>query len=102
VWEYDEAAGIQRLVRLIALCPACHEVKHIGLAGVKGRGAQAAAHLAEVNGWSKAETEAQIASAFVAWRRRNKVKWTLDLSILSEYGVEPPSAKEIAAVRWKG
>jgi hypothetical protein len=42
VWEYDETAHVQRLVRMIALCPACHEVKHIGLAGLKGRGEQAA------------------------------------------------------------
>lgn len=38
VWEYDEESGIQRLVRLIALCPACHEVQHIGRAGTIGRG----------------------------------------------------------------
>src|SRR3972149_12027864 len=38
VWKYDVRKHIQRLIRLIALCPACHEVKHIGLAGGRGRG----------------------------------------------------------------
>lgn len=30
-WEYDEKQGIQKLIGLIALCPSCHEVKHVGL-----------------------------------------------------------------------
>ena len=33
--------------KLIALCPACHEVKHIGLANIKGQGNIAARHLAK-------------------------------------------------------
>ena len=37
VWDYDDARRVQRLVRLIALCPACHEVKHLGLAAKRGR-----------------------------------------------------------------
>ena len=36
VWEYDEAAGTQRLVRMIALCPACHDAKHFGRAQAGG------------------------------------------------------------------
>ena len=31
-WDYDDDRKIQRLQRLVALCPACHEVKHAGLA----------------------------------------------------------------------
>jgi hypothetical protein len=27
VWDYDDRTWVQRLVRLTALCPACHEVK---------------------------------------------------------------------------
>jgi cytochrome c2 len=99
VWEYEQETGTQRLVRLIALCPACHEVKHFGRAQVIGRGAEAGAHLAAVNGWSEAEAKAYVASAGAAWRERNKVAWTLDLSVLSEYGVEPPSEAELAAGR---
>lgn len=32
VWDYDDDRKIQRLERRVALCPACHEVKHAGLA----------------------------------------------------------------------
>lgn len=47
-WYYDDETRIQRLSGLIALCPSCHEVKHIGLANVRGRGEFAKAHLARV------------------------------------------------------
>jgi hypothetical protein len=37
VWEHDDGRRRQRLVRLIALGPACHEVKHLGLVAKRGR-----------------------------------------------------------------
>jgi hypothetical protein len=37
VWHYDDEVKVQRLERLAALCPACHEVKHAGLASKRGR-----------------------------------------------------------------
>src|SRR6266542_2374238 len=52
VWRYDDRTHVQMLVRMIALCPACHQVKHLGFANVKGKGTQARAHLARVNGWT--------------------------------------------------
>jgi hypothetical protein len=58
VWDYDDGRQEQRLVRLIALCPACHEVKHLGLAAKRGRHAASLAHLAKVNGWTTDDAEA--------------------------------------------
>jgi hypothetical protein len=52
VWVYDHEAKIQRLERLVALCPACHEVKHAGLASKRGRLEAVIDHLADVNGWA--------------------------------------------------
>jgi hypothetical protein len=97
VWLYDEIARVQRLVRLVVLCSACHEVKHLGLAGVHGRMAKVLTHRAEVNGWTKAEVEAHAASERAAWSRRNAIDWALDLSVLAEYGIEPPSQR----ARWR-
>jgi hypothetical protein len=88
VWEYDETEGVQRLVRMIALCPACHEVKHIGLAGLKGRGEIASAHLAEVNGWSSEIADRYIDAAFATWERRSSRTWLLDVSVLTAYGID--------------
>ena len=57
VWVYDDQRHVQRLERMIALCPACHECKHMGHANVTGHGARARRHLAQVNGWSASQVE---------------------------------------------
>ncbi|HEY9705549.1 MAG TPA: HNH endonuclease [Allocoleopsis sp.] len=83
-WEYDEAKGIQKLVGLISLCPSCHEVKHIGLAGINGRRDEAVKHFCAVNGCSKEEAEKYISECFEIWNRRSQQDWTLDVSLLDE------------------
>ena len=88
VFSYDDARHIQRLERLLALCPSCHEVKHIGLAGVRGRRAEAVRHLARVNGWSAVDAELYLEACFELWHRRSNHEWTLDLSLLGQYGVK--------------
>ena len=82
VFEYDDKRYIQKLVRLIALCPACHEVKHIGLAGVRGKHGAAVAHLARVNRWSVEDANLYIEVCFEVWHRRSCHQWSLDLSYL--------------------
>ena len=84
VFSYDDECRVQRLERLVALCPACHEVKHIGLAGVRGRRAEAVRHLARVNGWSNADAELYLEACFEQWHRRSNHEWTLDLSHLGQ------------------
>jgi hypothetical protein len=88
VWHYDDALHVQRLVRMIALCPACHEVKHFGLAGIRGRRAEATHHLMQVNGWNEAQARAHIAEATATWKERSTHEWSLDLSALAQYGLD--------------
>jgi len=102
VWEYDDASGVQRLVRMIALCPACHEVKHIGLAGMKGRGDLACAHLAEVNGWTSEVAARCVEDAFAMWRTRSSRTWALDVSALAAYGIDPVIIAEASEASAKG
>src|ERR1700758_274727 len=45
VWFYDDQRGVQLLMRLQALCPMCHRVKHLGRTANVGVGAQACAWL---------------------------------------------------------
>jgi 5-methylcytosine-specific restriction endonuclease McrA len=85
VWRYDDRTHVQTLVRMIALCPACHQAKHIGFANVKGKGAQARAHLARVNGWTPERADAYINEAFQVWAQRSGGPWTLDLEGLRPY-----------------
>ena len=83
-WEYDEINGIQKLVSLISLCPSCHEVKHFGLAGIKGRTKQAMDHLCKVNSCTMSEAEKYVQEAFVVWNKRSEQEWKLDISKLEE------------------
>jgi hypothetical protein len=88
VWEYDDDQHVQRLLGLIALCPACHEAKHMGYASSVGRAGQARAHLARVNGWSTDDVELYLEMQFEQWSRRSQHEWSLDLSWLRQLGID--------------
>lgn len=85
IWEYDDIDHIQKLTRLIALCPACHQVKHIGLAGIRGQQDTAIAHLARVNEWPLSKAKQYVAEQFKIWEERSKYDWSLDISALKLY-----------------
>jgi hypothetical protein len=84
IWDYDDERCIQKLIGLIALCPSCHQVKHIGLAGVRGKEDEAKKHLAKVNKWSNLEVENYLTTVWNQWRKRSKNNWKLDLSWLED------------------
>lgn len=88
IFVYDDERYVQKLVKLMALCPACHEVKHIGLAGLRGKGDSAKAHLAKVNNWSIEDAEAYIEGCFEQWHRRSCHQWKLDLSYLERFEIK--------------
>lgn len=83
-WEYDEENGIQKLVGLIALCPDCHEVKHIGYATIRGRQAQAVAHFCKINECTQEDAEDYMESVMETWSNRSEMEWQLDVSLLDE------------------
>ena len=89
-WDYNDETHIQTLTGLIALCPSCHRVKHLGFAFVKGRGQEAIAHLMKVNGWSPEDTQHYVEAVFEEHARRSKHQGTLDLEWLRSVGVDPP------------
>ena len=89
VFAYDDERYIQTLVRLVALCPSCHEVKHIGLAGVRGNRRRALAHLARVNHWSMEDANHYVEACFELWSRRSCHQWKLDLSYLNQFSITP-------------
>jgi hypothetical protein len=99
VWRYDDLTRTQVLVRMIALCPACHQVKHFGLANLRGKGAVARAHLMGVNGWTARQADVYIEAAFRVWERRSQGPWTLDLAGLAPYvtGAQLQAIRRIAA-----
>lgn len=77
-WHYEN--NIQTLTGLIALCPSCHTVKHIGLAQIKGKAEIAKKHLMKVNELSETQANKCISEAFKVWGERSKKQWKLDIS----------------------
>jgi len=89
IWHYNDENKVQRLTGLVALCPSCHEVKHIGLANVRGRIKEASKHLAKVNNWSSDQVDKYVKEVFQNWKERSQHQWTLDLSWLEqEFGIK--------------
>lgn len=83
-WEYDRKTRTQKLVRLIALCPKCHKVKHIGLSQLNGEGGACLRHLCKVNGITLEEGRDLIDEAFIVFEERSQFKWDLDISYLDK------------------
>ncbi|MDR6247099.1 hypothetical protein QE402_000085 [Klebsiella sp. SORGH_AS 1025] len=75
IWHYDDDRQCQILTGLIALCPSCHEVKHMGFSELRGKKDEAVAHLALVNGWSLQGAFDYVDEAFDVWRERSPGNW---------------------------
>lgn len=88
IWEYDDNKHIQKLLGLISLCPLCHEVKHIGLASIRGRIDTVKRHLAKVNAWTEQEMNEYVAKQFDVWMARSLYEWKVDLMWLDEQGIK--------------
>jgi hypothetical protein len=88
-FAYDARAGVQRLVRLICLCSACHGVTHFGHTRLRGDAAAQAAinHLQTVTGMDAGETERHIRDAFDLWTRRSQSPWRVDLAVIAAAGI---------------
>lgn len=84
IWKYNDNKLIQKLIRFIALCPSCHQVKHIGLSQIRGIEEDCIKHLMRVNKISESTAEELIWEAFDTWRERSNYKWELDISYLKK------------------
>lgn len=94
VWSYDNKTSVQKLERMIALCPDCHMVKHFGFAQIRGKGLGALRHLMKVNNLTQKKAEEYVKQAFQTWKERSDKTWALDISHLSEYGIDISKIKE--------
>ncbi len=84
VWQYNDRSKTIKLVDIIALCPMCHKVKHIGLAQLNGEYDIAIKHLAEVNKWSIEEAERYLAKQVEIWEERSRYFWEIDISFAND------------------
>lgn len=85
-WSYNEEKMVQKLENVIAVCPACHAVIHIGRTSLKGDERAASEHFMKVNGVGYAEYRAALGRANAEHARRNKLgEWQLDLTWLKRF-----------------
>jgi hypothetical protein len=82
VWEYR--GDKQILVKLQSLCPLCHQVKHIGRARTKGKLKQLKEHFMKINKVDGVTMERYIGAMFQEHIQRSKIKWELNIRILTE------------------
>jgi hypothetical protein len=102
IFEYDDKNHIQKLMDIVALCPECHEVYHIGLTSIKNRYAIALQHLAIVNNFELNEAIEYINKAFMTWKERSSYKWRLDLKYLeTEYNIKDGKKIVEESKEWK-
>jgi len=90
VWEYDDDTGVQKLVKLEALCNKCHLCKHIGFAFTmhyEGNISLAPIieHFLKVNGIAREEFNMYLLKEINIWAERSKKEWTLDVGYLYEF-----------------
>lgn len=84
-WDFCESTSVQKLICVTALCPACHEATHYGLASVRGRERYAREQLLKVNKWAVHQLDEHIDDAMNIYQRRSRINWTLDASWLLDY-----------------
>jgi hypothetical protein len=84
IFERRNSRNVQRLDRLIALCPDCHRAQHIGLAGVNAETDLVIAKLCEVNAWTTAQATMEMKRAWAEYEHRQRYRWDLDLSALRD------------------
>jgi 5-methylcytosine-specific restriction endonuclease McrA len=90
IWSYDDLKHVQKLDGFILLCSLCHNVKHIGLAGILAKQGKldfnrVIKHFCSVNGCSEKEFKEHVKDAFAIWRERSQYQWTQDFGKYGEY-----------------
>ncbi len=88
IWEYFDARsdeGVQTLIKFIALCPRCHQVKHLGLSRIRGLEEQAIEHLININECTDEEASAYIDFSFEVWNERSQMEWEVDVRYLDKF-----------------
>ena len=88
-WSYDDKKKIQKLEGLIALCPKCHMVKHMGFAYIKGNGEKAKNHFIKINKISENKANKYIKDAFSLHHKRSLYDWSVDISFLDTKDICP-------------
>jgi len=88
MFSFNFNTHVQRLERLIALCKKCYTTTRLLDKGV------ALEHLMEINGLDREDAKQHIYEAFDGWKARSEIKWSVDLSIITNSGLHLCSEKK--------
>lgn len=88
MFSFNFSTHIQRLERLIALCKPCYTTTRLLDKGI------ALEHLMDINGLDREDAKQHIYEAFDNWKNRSEIKWTLDLSLVTNSGLQLATNKK--------
>jgi len=90
IWEYDQQEKVQTLKKIIAVCPSCHQTKHIG----RTRNFnielwdQAYKRFQNINELTDSETELFHDYFWQQWEERSGMEWQFDITLLNQYNID--------------
>lgn len=93
IWSYDIDNFVQKLERLQPLCPKCHRVKHIGIANPRKPFKDCLKRFKQINKLHMQTARNIVAATRRQWIIRSAHEWTLDVSHISKYGMDPAAFK---------
>lgn len=85
-WTLSNETCVQKLTRIIALCPLDHKAHHMGWARRNGTWPAVCEQLKFVNSWSTLELTRALTEAREVWEQRCDWPWTVDLTWLQDQG----------------
>ena len=91
IWSYqinEEGRYVQKLTDVVALCPACHQVKHAGFANMNGHIDKVSERLTDLNNWDEEDTEEYMDAQFKIWEERSDIMWDMNTDwLVDHYGI---------------
>jgi hypothetical protein len=105
VWAFDDAASVQRLADLRALCPWCHHVKHFGHAQILANEGKldldaVVDHFMRVNACDEATFEAHLEAAMARWIQRSRREWKIDYGKYATLAATLPDTPPVKECRY--
>ena len=105
-WEWDDPSGVQKLIKLIALCPTCHQAVHLlgsmfraGRFGtvrtarnyieLGGLYLNLLMHAMNVNKWTLDQTRSNIFEAYKQYSLRSTLQWKVNVDLVVDFTEQP-------------
>ena len=93
IWSYDINTLVQKLEGCQPLCPKCHRVKHIGIPNSRKPFRECFKRFKQINKLHIQTARNIVVAIRKQWIIRSAYKWTLDISHISKYGLDPTTFK---------